>query len=202
MYQPNKKKRTNKEKMTLIDKLEITGIAIAAVALVSWSVISLIPQEPAPVYQVYTDGVSQYLYDLDAETTKKANEEKTKTEKNAKETQKTKTAKKEIKKGIPEEKDKMDIPKNKMTEQQRRKETPPAENPKNIKSQDDKAAYVSADSVNIRVNPDKSSKSLGHIQKGEQIEVIETDNQEHPGWYKIKRDGIEGFVSVDFVEKK
>lgn len=196
LYQPNKKKRINKEKMTLIDKLEITGIAIATVALVSWSVISLIPQEPAPVYQVYTDGVSQYLYDLDAETTKQANEEKTKAENKGKEIQKAEPEKKKV------EKEKTVIPKNKISDKKQEKEASTAEKPKNITSQSDKATYISTDSVNIRFKPDKSSKSLGHIQKGEQIEVIETDNQEHPGWYKIKRDGIEGFVSVDFVEKK
>mgnify|MGYP000444168083 FL=1 len=55
----------------MIDKLEISGVTIAAIALLGWSGYSIantfIPQPETPVYEVNVDSVSDYMDNLDAE---------------------------------------------------------------------------------------------------------------------------------------
>ena len=55
----------------MIDKLEIGGVTIAAIALLGWSGYSIantfIPQPETPVYEVNVDSVSDYMDNLDAE---------------------------------------------------------------------------------------------------------------------------------------
>ena len=55
----------------MIDKLEIGGVTIAAIALLGWSGYSIantfIPQPETPVYEVNVDSVSNYMDNLDAE---------------------------------------------------------------------------------------------------------------------------------------
>ena len=74
-------------------------------------------------------------------------------------------------------------------------ETPAAETPATA------ATYVTNDTVNFRTNPDKSSTVIGMIGKDVQLTVLE-DQTSHPGWYKISRNGSEGYVSADFVTTK
>ena len=74
-------------------------------------------------------------------------------------------------------------------------ETPAAETPATA------ATYVTNDTVNFRTNPDKSSTVIGMIGNDVQLTVLE-DQTSHPGWYKISRNGSEGYVSADFVTTK
>ena len=69
LYKPKNKRK--KENLKMIDKLEISGVTIAAIALFGWSGYSIantfIPQPEAPVYEVNVDSVSDYMDNLDAE---------------------------------------------------------------------------------------------------------------------------------------
>ena len=60
LYKPKNKRK--KENLKMIDKLEIGGVTIAAIALFGWSGYSIantfIPQPETPVYEVNVDSVS------------------------------------------------------------------------------------------------------------------------------------------------
>ena len=60
LYKPKNKRK--KENLKMIDRLEISGVTIAAIALLGWSGYSIantfIPQPETPVYEVNVDSVS------------------------------------------------------------------------------------------------------------------------------------------------
>jgi Bacterial SH3 domain len=58
--------------------------------------------------------------------------------------------------------------------------------------------YVTATSVNVRSGPGTTHEVLGRLSRGEAATVVWTDDT---GWAKIRieGDGIEGFVSLDFL---
>lgn len=70
LYRPRRKRR--KEKLSLIDKIEIGGITIAAVVLIGWSSWSIVdsftPDPVIPSREVYTDGVSSYIAGLTSDS--------------------------------------------------------------------------------------------------------------------------------------
>lgn len=59
--------------------------------------------------------------------------------------------------------------------------------------------YTSATELNIREAPDKNSKALAMYMPGREITVTE-DEQTHEGWLKVNKDGVEGYVSSEFVK--
>ena len=69
LYKPKNKRK--KENLKMIDRLEISGVTIAAIALLGWSGYSIantfIPQPETPVYEVNVDSVSDYMDNLDSE---------------------------------------------------------------------------------------------------------------------------------------
>ena len=69
LYKPKNKRK--KENLKMIDRLEIGGVTIAAIALLGWSGYSIantfIPQPETPVHEVNVDSVSDYMDNLDAE---------------------------------------------------------------------------------------------------------------------------------------
>lgn len=56
-----------------------------------------------------------------------------------------------------------------------------------------------ATELNIREAPDKNSKALAMYMPGREITVTE-DEQTHEGWLKVNKDGVEGYVSSEFVK--
>lgn len=70
LYRPRRKRR--KEKLSLIDKIEIGGITIAAVVLIGWSSWSIVdsftPDPVIPSREVYTDGISSYIAGLTSDS--------------------------------------------------------------------------------------------------------------------------------------
>lgn len=70
LYRPRRKRR--KEKLSLIDKIEIGGITIAAVVLIGWSSWSIVdsftPDPVIPSREVYTDGISNYIAGLTSDS--------------------------------------------------------------------------------------------------------------------------------------
>lgn len=208
LYKPKNKRK--KENLKMIDKLEISGVTIAAIALFGWSGYSIantfIPQPEAPVYEVNVDSVSDYMDNLDAEVeeaeatpTPTATPEPTSTPAPTKEPTKTpaptkmpkKKVKKEEKKAEPTPAEAAATP----AAETPAPETPTAETPAPT------ATYATNDTVNFRTSPDKSSTVIGMIGKDVQLTVLE-DQTSHPGWYKISRNGTEGYVSADFVTTK
>lgn len=220
LYKPKNKRK--KENLKMIDKLEIGGVTIAAIALFGWSGYSIantfIPQPETPVYEVNVDSVSNYMDNLDAEVkeaeatptptpTPTATPEPTSTPAPTKEPTKTpaptkmpkKKVKKEEKKAEPTPVEAAATPAAETpaakTPETPAPETPAAETPAPA------ATYVTNDTVNFRKSPDKSSTAIGMIGKDVQLTVLE-DQTSHPGWYKISRNGTEGYVSADFVTTK
>ena len=208
LYKPKNKRK--KENLKMIDRLEISGVTIAAIALLGWSGYSIantfIPQPETPVYEVNVDSVSDYMDNLDSEveeaeatptptTTPAPTSTPVPTKEPTKTPAPTKMPKKKVKK---EEKKAEPTPAEAATTpaaETPAPETPAAETPATA------ATYVTNDTVNFRTNPDKSSTVIGMIGKDVQLTVLE-DQTSHPGWYKISRNGSEGYVSADFVTTK
>lgn len=222
LYKPKNKRK--KENLKMIDRLEIGGVTIAAIALLGWSGYSIantfIPQPETPVYEVNVDSVSDYMDNLDSEVeeaeatpTPTATPEPTSTPVPTKEPTKTpaptkmpkKKVKKEEKKAEPTPAEAAATP----AAETPAPETPAAETPAPETPAPETpaaeaapaATYVTNDTVNFRTNPDKSSTVIGMIGKDVQLTVLE-DQTSHPGWYKISRNGSEGYVSADFVTTK
>lgn len=234
LYKPKNKRK--KENLKMIDKLEIGGVTIAAIALLGWSGYSIantfIPQPETPVYEVNVDSVSNYMDNLDAEVkeveatptptpTPTATPEPTSTPAPTKEPTKTPAPTKMPKKKVKKEEKKAEpTPAEAATPAAA---TPAAETPETPAPETPAAAtpaaetpapetpaaeapapaatYATNDTVNFRTSPDKSSTVIGMISKDVQLTVLE-DQTSHPGWYKISRNGTEGYVSADFVTTK
>lgn len=231
LYKPKNKRK--KENLKMIDRLEISGVTIAAIALLGWSGYSIantfIPQPETPVYEVNVDSVSDYMDNLDAEVeeaeatpTPTATPEPTSTPVPTKEPTKTpaptkmpkKKVKKEEKKAEPTPAEAAATPAA-ATPAAETPETPAPETPAaatpaaetpapetpTAETPAPTATYATNDTVNFRTSPDKSSTVIGMIGKDVQLTVLE-DQTSHPGWYKISRNGSEGYVSADFVTTK
>ena len=226
LYKPKNKRK--KENLKMIDKLEISGVTIAAIALLGWSGYSIantfIPQPETPVYEVNVDSVSDYMDNLDAEVeeaeatpTPTATPEPTSTPAPTKEPTKTpaptkmpkKKVKKEEKKAEPTPAEAASTPAAETpaaeTPETPAPETPAAETPAPetpaAEAPAPAATYTTNDTVNFRTSPNKSATAIGMIGKDVQLTVLE-DQTSHPGWYKISRNGTEGYVSADFVTTK
>lgn len=229
LYKPKNKRK--KENLKMIDKLEIGGVTIAAIALLGWSGYSIantfIPQPETPVYEVNVDSVSNYMDNLDAEVkeaeatptptpTPTATPEPTSTPAPTKEPTKTPAPTKMPKKKVKKEEKKAEpTPAEAAAAETPAAETPAPETPAAeapaaetpapetpaAEAPAPAATYATNDTVNFRTSPDKSSTVIGMIGKDVQLTVLE-DQTSHPGWYKISRNGTEGYVSADFVTTK
>lgn len=224
LYKPKNKRK--KENLKMIDKLEISGVTIAAIALLGWSGYSIantfIQQPETPVYEVNVDSVSDYMDNLDAEVeeaeatpTPTATPEPTSTPAPTKEPTKTPTPTKMPKKKAEPTPAEAATPTAETAAKTPAVETPAPETPAAATPEAETpapetpaaetpapaATYATNDTVNFRKNPDKSSTVIGMIGKDVQLTVLE-DQTAHPGWYKISRNGTEGYVSADFVTTK
>lgn len=224
LYKPKNKRK--KENLKMIDKLEIGGVTIAAIALLGWSGYSIantfIPQPETPVYEVNVDSVSDYMDNLDTEVeeaeatpTPTATPAPTSTPAPTKEPTKTPSPTKMPKKKVKKEEKKAEPTPAEAAAETPAAETPAAETPAAetpaaetpapetpaAETPAPAATYATNDTVNFRTSPDKSSTVIGMIGKDVQLTVLE-DQTSHPGWYKISRNGTEGYVSADFVTTK
>lgn len=218
LYRPQK--RFKREKLTFGDKVEIAAITIASIALITWSGWSVIdalrPEPSAVVYDIATDSIASYLADVEAEMPKSQIEDIEQASKESVEVpEDTKTvdtveiseAEREAAKAKRRaEKDAAVKKAVKEAEAKKAKEAKPEvtaipEEPVEETTTVDTASevYVAKESLNIRMTPDLTAKSQGLYKAGEVINVIEPENK---GWFKVDRDGTEGYVSAEFVEKK
>lgn len=62
---------------------------------------------------------------------------------------------------------------------------------------------ITGDKVNLRQNADKGSKSLGLLDKGAKVEVLDKGEVKTAGgsqWYKVKHQTAEGYVAAQYLE--
>lgn len=233
LYKPRRKKR--KEKLYLIDKLEIGGIVIASAAIIAWSGWSVAESlKPAPViktYEVDTDTISEYLSNIDsnaADTDEASKEVETESAAdsttNDKEEEKSKSSDKLNNEKTAEtidskDSEKKDDTQNTKAEDKKEKSTkkPESKSKEQIKQEtatvtpvekkevatqpepSTVSVYVAKEALNVRKDPDPTvGNVIASYKAGEIINVTES----HGGWYKVNKDGVEGYIAKTFVEVK
>ena len=59
-------------------------------------------------------------------------------------------------------------------------------------------SYIAKEALNIRRTPDEKAQVVANYQAGETLNITEDDST-HAGWLKVSKNGVEGYVSKDFV---
>lgn len=211
LYRPRRKRR--KEKLSLIDKIEIGGITIAAVVLIgwsSWSIVDSFTSDPViPSREVYTDGISNYIAGLTSDSDSTDAESTSATDTDSSDT--------DIKDADSDKKEKKDDETDSEKEKEKAETTTAADMQKTAdeaaKSQAEAAdataaapaetttaptSYIAKEALNIRRTPDEKAQVVANYQVGETLNVTEDDST-HAGWLKVIKSGVEGYVSKDFV---
>ena len=220
LYRPRRKRR--KEKLSLIDKIEIGGITIAAVVLIGWSSWSIVdsftPDPVIPSREVYTDGVSNYIAGLTSDSDSTDAESTSATDTDSSDT--------DIKDADSDKKEEKDDETDSEKEKKKTETTAAADTQKAAdeaaKSQAEAAAtpgqaaeatdataaapaettaptsYIAKEALNIRRTPDEEAQVVANYQAGETLNITEDDST-HAGWLKVSKNGVEGYVSKDFV---
>lgn len=211
LYRPRRKRR--KEKLSLIDKIEIGGITIAAVVLIGWSSWSIVdsftPDPVIPSREVYTDGISNYIAGLTSDSDSTDAESTSTTDTDSSDT--------DIKDADSDKKEEKDDETDSEKEKKKAEPTAAADMQKaedeTAKSQAEAAnaivaapaetttaptSYIAKEALNIRRTPDEKAQVVANYQAGEILNVTEDDSI-HAGWLKVSKNGVEGYVSKDFV---
>lgn len=200
LYRPRRKRR--KEKLSLIDKIEIGGITIAAVVLIGWSSWSIVdsftPDPVIPSREVYTDGISSYIAGLTSDSGSTDAESASTTDADSSDA--------DIKDADSDKKEEKDDETDSEKEKEKAETTTAADMQKTAdeaaKSQAETAAaptsYIAKEALNIRRAPDEKAQVVANYQAGETLNVTEDDST-HAGWLKVSKSGVEGYVSKDFV---
>lgn len=221
LYRPRRKRR--KEKLSLIDKIEIGGITIAAVVLIGWSSWSIVdsftPDPVIPSREVYTDGVSNYIAGLTSDSDS--------TDAKSASTTDADSSDADIKDSDSDKKEEKDDETDSKKEKEKTETTTAADMQKAAdeaaKSQPETTAtpsqaaedadttvaapaettptptsYIAKEALNIRRTPDEKAQVVANYQAGEILNVTEDDST-HAGWLKVSKNGVEGYVSKDFV---
>ena len=64
-------------------------------------------------------------------------------------------------------------------------------------------AAPNRDSVNLRAEPNKTSKKLAEIRKGTLVHILdETRGKDGKTWYLVEADGLEGYIRSDMLTKQ
>lgn len=231
LYKPRRRKR--KEKLYLIDKLEIGGIVIASAAIIAWSGWSVAEAlKPAPViktYEVDTDTVSEYLANIDSNTADVTDADRTSKEietdnatntkeEKSNESSDTSNNKNDNKNDDKESKEESKKDQSGDKKKTKKTESKPKEQTKQetaiaVPANTDNAAvqmtpsvvpvYTAKEDLNVRKDPDPTvSNVVASYKAGEVINVTETDEKGHGGWYKVNKNGLEGYIAKMFVEVK
>lgn len=221
LYRPRRKRR--KEKLSLIDKIEIGGITIAAVVLIGWSSWSIVdsftPNPVIPSREVYTDGVSNYIAGLtsdsdstDAESTSATDTDSSDTD--IKDADSDKKEEKDDETDSEKEKKKAErtaaADMQKAADEAAKNQAETAATPSQAAEAADTTAaapaetttaptsYIAKEALNIRRTQDEKAQVVANYQVGETLNVTEDDST-HAGWLKVIKSGVEGYVSKDFV---
>lgn len=221
LYRPRRKRR--KEKLSLIDKIEIGGITIAAVVLIGWSSWSIVdsftPDPVIPSREVYTDGISSYIAGLtsdsdstDAESTSTTDADSS--DADIKDADSDKKEEKDDETDSEKEKEKTETTTaadmQKAADEAAKNQAETAATPSQAAEAADATAaapaetttaptsYIAKEALNIRRTPDEKAQVVANYQVGETLNVTEGDST-HAGWLKVSKNGVEGYVSKDFV---
>ena len=60
------------------------------------------------------------------------------------------------------------------------------------------SGVCTANQVNLRTEPKSNARSVGQINKGEQLEILETEGE----WSKVKCSKGEGYIKTQYIEMK
>lgn len=217
LYRPRRKRR--KEKLSLIDKIEIGGITIAAVVLIGWSSWSIVdsftPDPVIPSREVYTDGISNYIAGLtSASDSTDAKTDTDSSDANIKDADSDKKEEKDDETDSEKEKKKTETTAaadtQKAADEAAKSQAEAAATPSQAAEGADTTAaapaetttaptsYIAKEALNIRRTPDEKAQAVANYQAGETLNVTEDDST-HAGWLKVNKNGVEGYVSKDFV---
>lgn len=234
LYRPRRKRR--KEKLSLMDKIEIGGITIAAVVLIGWSSWSIVdsftPDPVIPSHEVYTDGISNYIAGLTSDSDSADTEDIKDTDVDSSDVKDTSSDNADSdKKDSSEEakdtnkKDEKDDKTDSEKEKKQEPETTPTAKAQEatedaVEGQAETTAapsqaavaadtmateaaavptsYTAKDALNIRRTPDEKAQTIANYQAGETLNVTEDDST-HAGWLRVNKNGVDGYVSKDFV---
>ena len=211
LYRPRRKRR--KEKLSLIDKIEIGGITIAAVVLIGWSSWSIVdsftPDPVIPSREVYTDGISSYIAGLTSDSDSTDAESTSATDTDSSDTD-IKDADSDKKEEKDDETD-SEKEKKKAADEAAKNQAETAATPSQAAEATDTTAaapaetttaptsYIAKEALNIRRTPDEKAQVVAaNYQAGETLNITEDDST-HAGWLKVSKNGVEGYVSKDFV---
>ena len=210
LYRPRRKRR--KEKLSLIDKIEIGGITIAAVVLIGWSSWSIVdsftPDPVIPSREVYTDGISSYIAGLTSDSDSTDAESTSATDTDSSDTD-IKDADSDKKEEKDDETD-SEKEKKKAADEAAKNQAETAATPSQAAEATDTTAaapaetttaptsYIAKEALNIRRTPDEKAQVVANYQTGETLNITEDDST-HAGWLKVSKNGVEGYVSKDFV---
>ena len=210
LYRPRRKRR--KEKLSLIDKIEIGGITIAAVVLIGWSSWSIVdsftPDPVIPSREVYTDGISSYIAGLTSDSDSTDAESTSATDTDSSDTD-IKDADSDKKEEKDDETD-SEKEKKKAADEAAKNQAETAATPSQAAEATDTTAaapaetttaptsYIAKEALNIRRTPDEKAQVVANYQAGETLNITEDDST-HAGWLKVSKSGVEGYVSKDFV---
>ena len=223
LYKP--KKRKKKTKLSAIDRLEISGIVIASAALIGWTAWSVadtvIPEHQAPVYEVYLDGIADYLDNIDEPAeeseisptpfpsvtpskgpTASPRPSLTPTPSLTPKPSPTPTPTPKPT-ATPTPKPTVTptaTPKPTVTPTPTAVPTPrPTATPTPKPTPTSIPEYFSKASLNIRKGPGTDKEIIGYYMPGDKINVTEDKNDD---WYGVNKRGKDGYVSKKYVEVK
>lgn len=221
LYRPRRKRR--KEKLSLIDKIEIGGITIAAVVLIGWSSWSIVdsftPDPVIPSREIYTDGVSNYIAGLTSDSDSTDAESASTTDADSsdadiKDADSDKKEEKDDETDSEKEKEKTETTTaadmQKAADEAAKNQAETAATPSQAAEAADATAaapaetttaptsYIAKEALNIRRTSDEKAQVVANYQVGETLNVTEGDST-HAGWLKVSKNGVEGYVSKDFV---
>lgn len=239
LYKP--KRKPKKEKLTIRDKLEIGGIAIASFAIIGWagwSVYDYFAPEPViPRYELHMDDLTEYLGTFSSteeedeipleETTEDVAETEIETESETETEERTEVETEtesksaqgvETARNIPlKEESVTDTGVNETYDEQSTESESETEadtdKDANVESETEtetesetetepvKYTYKAATSLRVRASADVTSALRAGYAAGETINVTE-DESSHRGWYKVNKNGTEGYVKAEYVTKE
>lgn len=200
LYKPKRQKK--KVKLSAIDKIEIGSIIVASAALIGWTGLSvadaIIPEPQAPVYEVYLDGIADYLDNIDTPESEPTPTPLPSTAPSKSPTTSPRPSLTPAPSQTPKSSPTLTptatpTPKPTATPTPKPTVTPTA-------TPTPTHEYFAKDLLNIRKEPRINAEIIGYYRPGDKINV--TDAEQNPEWYIINKNGKGGYVSKQYVEVK
>lgn len=220
LYKPKRQKK--KVKLSAIDKIEIGGIIVASAALIGWTGWSVadavIPEPQASVYEVYLDGIADYLDNIDTPESELTPTPFPSVTPSNGPTASPRLSLTPTPSLTPKPSPTLTptaaptvTPTPKPTVTPTATPTPtvspsPTATPKLTATPTPQPTptpipeYFSKASLNIRKGPGTDTEIIGYYMPGDKIDV--TDTEKNKEWYGVNKRGKDGYVSKKYVEVK